>query len=583
MPARTIYTFKNSEVEANHNEILKKPFILSARLKNLYEKGQGGDRPVHHEIYKDRTKDAQGYVYFLDVTTGILDGVPAANANSGIKLPLTIVCDFDGKKYGVLSREPLGSNSGDAHFQGLVQLGLLDKSGAEGMILAGGIFKGDGNAIDPKPHLLEFRNKSTSQNRLAIKYDELYLMVNYEPTLNRIFDIQRSIPGDLSRKIAELFIKELPIDEQSQIRGIYFSATENTNYEIDFHNMSEKTIKDILIRNLFLAAENDHAEIIERILALRDRVPKLSPYQVNKMGETILTVAEKHGHHELAKRLRDEYGDIDKIVKLISELFKLAKSGTVEQMKCVLNTLNQYPQNWLNYKNKDNDTLLMLAAINGNDAVLKFLLDQGADVEQTDIAGDSIFLEAVRNNAGANTIKTLLEYNKKFLAESADAFLIVALSSHADEKIKVLMECGADINLGLLSAVSSPNEKAINILIKNGADFIKTLELARKANQKTAIQYLTSALELQTYKNEIKKWLSFELNQPIKDQEKNKLIALSNDLQKCKNLQSAKTLAKKLNNFTSQNKLMSFFKSKNKYKAVNDVFDEQFNLKFKTA
>ncbi|SRR5579885_1165127 len=275
---------------------------INERSRSLFEQGKPG----------------QGYAGFLDLQTGEIDLVPAYNAEDN-KTRDKFTVNGETKDYFVVSNEPLGKSTGQVHTDGLRIIGKGHKGGSNGLMAGFGIFKGTLDKDSQMEFIYQFRNKSFSQNSFAFQYDELYLLAN----LDQAFYIMRSIPNDISSRIMETLITQLPVNDPTHKRAIRENVAQHLfDAESEYRKSSPEQIKDKLVMNMFAALNDDQLDVIKRIVALEPRVISSDPDNPMTLKELGLSInAEYIGQTLLSVAL-----DKKKPRKILEELIKLGAS-----------------------------------------------------------------------------------------------------------------------------------------------------------------------------------------------------------------------------------------------------------------
>ena len=511
---RPIYRFANSHIRE-----LKTPLKVTDRAKSLFLDGQGGNiAVVDIEASKKKKVGAQGYVGFLNLMTAEIELVPAWNEGDG-KKPVDF--EYGNKHYGVISKERLGSNSGDVHIQGLIQLGLADKGGIHREMSAFGIFKGKGISEIPEPFIFQFRSNSSSQNGFAFQYEEAFLLYNYEPTLSNISIIRRSLPSEIARKIRSALIEQLPLDDSnSQIRGIKNDySSDKDSLETEYLKVTDKKLIARLKYNMLRAAANEHYDILERIYALHNQYPQVISDTKFADYQKFLIPAIKANQYETVKILLENGIDatmIDKMGndgffyaalskdkkifdlliqaeiqkmhgkptnkkitnKLLNIMSKAAKKGHHEVVEKIYAMRNQYSGITLDIKIAAYREALIPAIKANRYEIVKRLLDTGINVEAFDSHGTSVLYHAAHSN------------DKRIFD------LLIQVSPQADYALLEAYSSGSRIAVERLSPFAIEKQIKENLLseIVN-----KTMD----KNQKNAL--INLSIELNNCKHDIKK------------------------------------------------------------------------------
>ena len=172
----------------------------------------------------------------------------------------------------------------------------------------------------------------------------------------------------------------------------------------------------------------------------------------------------------------------------------------------------------VNAQNQDGETLLMRAASLGDAEIVKLLLDKGADVNRTDVFGNTAAVFAYEKDHAA--IQELLK-NAKPRRPTLNAFLRVAIEKKDSAKVKELLAKGADANYEyaidythkdikrtvlilaakkddagivqmLLAAGANPNAKGLIYGSEHGLEYGTALEATKNPEVITLLRKATS-------------------------------------------------------------------------------------------
>ena len=143
------------------------------------------------------------------------------------------------------------------------------------------------------------------------------------------------------------------------------------------------------IRQLFDAAERGETKTV-RVLLDHD-LSSVDIRTINIKGETVLMIAEKHGHTEIVELLHEQSANID-ATNRETELMLDAWQGQTEKVTSLLDAgIN------IDAANKRGFTALMLAAWQGQTKTVELLLERGADTEATNYAGQTALILATEH------------------------------------------------------------------------------------------------------------------------------------------------------------------------------------------
>lgn len=127
----------------------------------------------------------------------------------------------------------------------------------------------------------------------------------------------------------------------------------------------------------------------------------------------------------------------------------------------------------------DSKTPLMLSVSRGNNEILNFLIDNGADVNAQDVNGDTALHNACDYTKGNFAIVESLinaDANLNILNKAGQSALYYATKFGYYDIAKLLINCGAEIKSDILLTACDvggrlrDNTECIKLLIKNGAD-----------------------------------------------------------------------------------------------------------------
>ena len=128
------------------------------------------------------------------------------------------------------------------------------------------------------------------------------------------------------------------------------------------------------------------------------------------------------------------------------------------------------------------ETLLVTAAKKGHAAIVKLLLEKGANVDQRDQQYGSTALMFAAENGHSETCKVLLnrgaDVNQGKTDDGFTTALMFAAHGGHSETCQVLLEGGADVNQGktndgctaLMAATTNDNSETCQVLLNGGAD-----------------------------------------------------------------------------------------------------------------
>lgn len=191
----------------------------------------------------------QGYIGVVEIDSGKIHLLPAFNKDDGKKRLNKYNEKFSAY---IESTQPRGVMNGDLHTFAASTLGLVEKSGANGLIFGFSIWKSkDGN-------ILEIRNRSSSQNYFSSIYNEDYADWFKEQFLNHsahLLNLRRELPLAIINKIIQYTCQGLDInppnslEESNLVPNGLDAIREHLQYEKFWIPSTKKikTLNDLLI------------------------------------------------------------------------------------------------------------------------------------------------------------------------------------------------------------------------------------------------------------------------------------------------------------------------------------------------
>ncbi len=159
----------------------------------------------------------------------------------------------------------------------------------------------------------------------------------------------------------------------------------------------------------------------------------------------------------------------------------------------------------LDIRDTEGNIPLSIASRNNNILLVKYLVEQGADVNQKDAYGETSLFAAVRKSS-ENIVTYLIEQGADVNQKNAcgETSLFAAVRRGNENIVKYLVEHGADVNEGiygntpLFAAVRKSNENIVKYLVDHGADVNHknacgetSLFAAARTGNENIVKYLT--------------------------------------------------------------------------------------------
>jgi len=162
-------------------------------------------------------------------------------------------------------------------------------------------------------------------------------------------------------------------------------------------------------------------------------------------GQTFLIRAGIDQNHEAMKTLINLGANI-RITDNTREnvLHKIARKGDHEAAKIVL----EYDKNVLHDRNKDGNSALLIALINGYTTFAEFLIDSGASLNDINDDGNTIIHEIVKKNSSWLLKKIVKKVNQDIINhKNKDGMSPLLIAATADdlEIVKTLVDCRANL------------------------------------------------------------------------------------------------------------------------------------------
>lgn len=299
-----VWDYRNEAVRKAMNRYPNRvpKFKVNEESIELWKQGAGCDyyKPQHGYHH------GQGYIVVADLETFEIFLVPSWNDGDdkervnkyGVPFKTTrTFTDKNGQKKVVekkwlnVSRAKLGGNSGDAHVNAVIQLGLADRGGVQGRLVGLGIWKG-------KKHLIsEMRNRSYSQNHFAMEFRKDFVDI-----CRRLFSEftastrEKSLPTELTDAIVRALTEQLPSEKETRYRTVLKDRAKH-DFPTPFH----------------VAASKGELPKLKELLDAGMNVNEfgLRNYTSFPEPQTALRMAIFGGHWEAAKYLIERGADVN--------------------------------------------------------------------------------------------------------------------------------------------------------------------------------------------------------------------------------------------------------------------------------
>ncbi|MFH1112809.1 MAG: ankyrin repeat domain-containing protein [Pseudomonadota bacterium] len=184
----------------------------------------------------------------------------------------------------------------------------------------------------------------------------------------------------------------------------------------------------------------------------------------DRCGRTAAMVAAGQGLLEVARVLKESGGKLD--------LADAATLGDLEEVERLIREGSDVNEKACT----DENTPLMRASRHGHVAVVKMLLDSGADVYAQSQTGTTA-LTAAAAKGNVRVLEMLLNKDVTVNTENGTIALREAARSGHDEIVKILLEKGADVNAAdrygrtaVIAAAEGGHPHVMKMLLDNGAD-----------------------------------------------------------------------------------------------------------------
>ena len=211
---------------------------------------------------------------------------------------------------------------------------------------------------------------------------------------------------------------------------------------------------------------------------------------IDFIGETPLNTAARFNSHEIVEYLLDKGAIIHKsscINGAPNSVHMAAKNGNLKTIEILL----RHVENFINEKDKKQNSPIMYAVKNGKYKMYKYLIEQGADLNVVDDDQNTLLMLAVSGN-NKRIVKDLIERGVDINAKNKYQENVMHKAAVDGNKTitKILLEARADVNIKNSTFSRSPLDDSITWGNKG---VFKVL--LRDANQETIRRALLHSLK----------------------------------------------------------------------------------------
>lgn len=275
---------------------------------------------------------------------------------------------------------------------------------------------------------------------------------------------------DILEKYSKNYIKMQKVIKEikDQYRHIetFLEASKSDDLK-KINNILKQLQNDQITRGYLLLTTNERRETCLHLTTSKEILEVLLKFGASKdlqdhHGMTPLTRAIKRGSTDIATILIKDGASLIADYVGNSPLIHAAKYDNLEVVRLLLTSKNVAINIDVDKRNVFEVTPLMMAAKNGNELIVKYLLDKGADVSAADWNGMTPVYHAVKGGH-TNLIKTFRQKDADLNIQDHNGItpLLYSITKRRWNMVTSLVDNGADINIR-----SSRNIYPLKLLIE---------------------------------------------------------------------------------------------------------------------